>query len=138
MTQTVPSSAAGTVVRSLVDALRTLDAERIKALLHPDVEVREPASLPYGGVYRTRQAFFEQLFPALVTDFEISLADVQVFDAPGGAAARMTLTFSSRRTGKSLEMPYVEVYEVEDDLVRRIEVFPQDVTALTAFMSSEA
>jgi ketosteroid isomerase-like protein len=128
---------AGAVVQQVLDAVAALDADRLAPLIHDDVEVIEPSSLPYGGTYRGKQAFFEELFPALTGPFEMGTEDVVLLEGATAAASRMTVLFTSRRTGRTIRMPYVEVYEVADAQVRKLEVFPQDVTALTAFMEAE-
>ncbi|MHB8693664.1 MAG: nuclear transport factor 2 family protein [Solirubrobacteraceae bacterium] len=139
MSQPVAASPdAGTVVRKLLEALETLDVESLRAVLHPDVEVTEPASLPYGGTYSGRDAFFNELFPALVTKFDIAMEDPEVFEAAGSAATRMKVVYTSKRTGRALRMPYVEVYGIQDDLIRWIDVYPQDAARLTEFMNAES
>lgn len=133
--QTIGS--AGAVVQQVLDATAALDADRLAPLIHDDVEVIEPLSLPYGGIYRGKQAFFEELFPPLTEPFEVGMEDGVLMEGATAVASRMTVVFTSRRTGRTIRMPYVEVYEVADAQVRKIEVFPQDVTALTTFMEAE-
>jgi hypothetical protein len=36
-----------------------------------------------------------------------------------------------------LHLPYVEVYGIQDDLIRWIDVYPQDAARLTEFMNAE-
>jgi ketosteroid isomerase-like protein len=47
----------------------------------------------------------------------------------------MTVSFTSRRSGAEIVMPYVEVYTVADGLITRVHVYPQDAQALAAFMA---
>jgi ketosteroid isomerase-like protein len=126
------------VVRDAIDAMVAVDGERLQKLIHPDIEVVEPESLPYGGVYQGASAFFEELLPALAGPFQLEVEDATIYDGGTSAASRMTVVFTSRRTGEVLKMPYVEVYDVEDGLIRRIDVYPQDVTRLTTFMVANA
>jgi uncharacterized protein len=131
-TQTTPAEA----VEQVLDAIRAMDLDALKAVVHPDVEVIEPAGLPYGGVYRGADAFFGDLFPAIAGPFELGVANSKVFEQRGAAAVRMDITFTSRRTGEAIVMPYVEIYHVAEGLITKIDVFPQDVTALTQFMDA--
>jgi ketosteroid isomerase-like protein len=129
-------SAATAVVARLVAAVSAMDAEALRAVLHPDVEVIEPAGLPYGGVYRGADTFFTELLPALAGPFQLDVEDVKIFDGGDAGASRMTAVYTSRRTGSVIRMPYVEVYDVVDGLVTRVDVYPQDVTALTEWMDA--
>jgi hypothetical protein len=43
------------VLEALIAAMRRGDLDAAAALIHPDVMVSEPASLPYGGVPATAQ-----------------------------------------------------------------------------------
>jgi ketosteroid isomerase-like protein len=126
------------VVDQFVAAIAAVDARALEALLHPDVEVNEPEALPYGGVYRGRDAFFGELLPAVVGRFEIGVEDAQIFAGDGAAAARMTIVYTARDTGEMLRMPYVEVYEVRDGLITHVDVFPQDAQRLAEFMNGSS
>lgn len=122
------------VVGRLVDAVSVMDAEALAAVLHPRVEVIEPEGLPYGGVYRGVEAFFTDLLPRIAGPFQLDVQDVTIFDGGTAGASRMTAVYTSRRTGAVIRMPYVEVYDVADGLVTKIDVYPQDVAALTRWM----
>jgi uncharacterized protein len=134
MSEQTVSKTAAEVVDDLIDALATIDVEVLKALVHPDVEVTEPVGLPYGGVYRGADAFFGELLPQLAGPFELGIEDAKVFDGGEAAAANMKVVYTSRRTGETIRMPYVEIYSVTDGLITKIDVYPQDVTALTEWM----
>ncbi|HTK66483.1 MAG TPA: nuclear transport factor 2 family protein [Pseudonocardia sp.] len=136
MTEQALETSAVAVVARLVDAVSRMDADALRAVLHPDVVVIEPEGLPYGGVYRGADAFFGELLPALAGPFELVVDDVQLFDGGSAGASRMTAVYTSRRTGETIRMPYVEVYDVVDGLVTRVDVYPQDVTALTLWMDA--
>src|SRR5262249_49564233 len=136
MSEQTVSKTAAEAVEDLVQALATIDAEVLKDLIHSDVEVIEPEGLPYGRVYKGADAFFGELLPQLAGPFELSIEDAKVFDGGETAAANMTVVYTSRRTGETIRMPYVEIYSVEDGLITKIDVYPQDVTALTEWMEA--
>lgn len=125
------------VVGRFIDAVSTMDAEAIAAVLHPDIVVTEPDSLPFGGVYEGAEVFFKTLLPQIAGAFSLGVEEPQILD--GGdtiAACWMTAVYTSHRTGSVIRMPYVEVYEVLDGLIAKADVFPQDVTALTLWMDA--
>jgi ketosteroid isomerase-like protein len=136
MSEAVSKTSAGAVVEKLLAAFGAADADALQPLFDPNVEVIEPAGLPYGGVYKGAAAFFEQLLPAIAGPFELTVSDSRVFDGGDAAAANMVLSFTSRRTGETIHMPYVEIYRVADGLITQVDVYPQDVTALAAFMDA--
>jgi ketosteroid isomerase-like protein len=136
MSEQTVSRTAAEVVEDLLKALETIDVEVLKELVDQDVEVIEPEGLPYGGVYRGADAFFGDLLPEIAGPFEIGVEDAKVFDGGDAAAANMTVVYTSRRTGETIRMPYVEIYGVTDGLISKIDVYPQDVTALTEWMDA--
>lgn len=121
------------VVKEFLAAIASADLQAATALIDSDVVVIEPASLPYGGVYRGAEAFFGTLTKAIFEAMELSFGDVIVFDGGSTVAARIDLTFTARGTGRALSMPVTEVYEVRAGKISKIEVFPHDTGALTHF-----
>jgi uncharacterized protein len=136
MSEQTATKTAAEVVDDLLKALETIDVEVLQGLVDSNVEVIEPEGLPYGGVYRGADAFFGDLLPQIAGPFEIGIEDAKVFDGGDAAAANMKVVYTSRRTGETIRMPYVEIYSVADGLISKIDVFPQDVTALTQWMDA--
>lgn len=136
MSQAASPESAAVVVDKLNAAFAAGDIDALRPLFDPNVQVIEPEGLPYGGVYKGAAAFFGELLPALAGPFELNPSDSKVFDGGDAAAASMVLSFTSRRTGETMHMPYVEIYTVADGLITKVDVYPQDVAALTAFMEA--
>ena len=124
------------VVKEFLAAIASADLQAASALIDPDVVVIEPASLPYGGIYRGAEAFFGTLTKAIFEAMELSFGDVVVFDGGDTVAARIDLTFTARGTRQTLAMPVVEAYDVRAGKISKIEVFPHDTAALTQFWES--
>lgn len=132
-------SRAVALAQQFANGVAAVDAAALTAVLHPDVEVHEPTTLPYGGVYRGRDAFFNGLMQAVVSNFEVGVEDgVRIFDGGDRAAAQMTMIYTSRTTGQAIHMPYVEVYSVKADLIHHIAVYPQDSQVLAEFMNANS
>lgn len=128
----------GAQVLAMFDALLAGDLDTLSSLLHPDLEVIEPESLPYGGVYRGPDAFLGDLLVQMTRAFELGLEDARVIDGGDVVAAQMTCVFTSRKTGQALRIPYVEVYEFEDGLIRTVTVYPSDTKVMADFMAANA
>lgn len=131
-------SAPASAVHALFDAVLAGDSDALAALLHADIEVIEPSSLPYGGCYRGKAAFLTELFPRLMGLVDIGIENIRILSGQDIAMARMDGTFTARRTGQVLRMPYVEVYEFTDGLIARITVFPSDTTVLNDFLNANS
>lgn len=127
----------GEMVQELFDAILAGDPEALGALIHPDVTVVEPLGLPYGGVYEGKDAFFGKLLPAIMTHFELGIEDARIIEGTDCVAAQVVVVFTARGSGNVVRMPYVEVYDFEDGLIRRMNVYPQDTAGLAAFMETE-
>jgi uncharacterized protein len=126
------------VVRALFDAVCAGDVESVTKFLREDIVVTEPKALPFGGVYRGRDAFLAELLPAIVGPFQMGIEDVSVLGGGDRVAAVMAVTYTSRKTGRSLVMPYVEIYGFNDGLVSTIDVYPHDTAELAQFLRAEA
>jgi uncharacterized protein len=135
VTQVLDTTPAAVVGR-FIDAVSVMDGEAMAAVLHPDIEVIEPDSLPFGGVYRGLDVFFNTLLPQIAGAFSLGVEDAQILAGGSTAACRMTAVYTSHRTGSVIRMPYVEVYEVVDGLIAKADVYPQDATELTSWMEA--
>jgi uncharacterized protein len=109
--------------------------EAAYACLHPDVIIDEAASLPYGGSFRgvegirTLLATIEPLLKENILRHELIDDGVRV-------AARMTFTFTSKKSGDLITMPVVEIYEFTDGLLSSIDIFYKDTKAMCDLVSA--
>ncbi len=103
------------------------DARR---LLHDDVVDYETGGVPYGGQYRGPQGFFE-LLGKMNENLELTPAPaIQCLLADDTVAMRYRLKFTSRASGKSVEMSVVEAYTVRDGLIVELDVYYKDPSAV--------
>lgn len=121
------------VVRNMLDAVIRGDGEGTLACVHPDIVVIEPASLPYGGVFHGMEAFRDQVYAAILGKFTTHIGRCELLGNNDKVAASMDITFTSRKTGRSIQIPYVEIYTVRDDRVIHLDVYPQDAQAFIMF-----
>lgn len=99
-------------------------------ILHDQFELVEPASLPYGGVYRGAGGY-ETFVRALTGVFELTAFDVQFAIAgKDRVALRSDVGFRARTTGREARVPVVELLSVRDGKLARSEVFLQDTALL--------
>lgn len=117
------------VVTAAYEAARTADMAAMVSLLHPDVVLREAASLPNGGVHRGLENVLQALSFVFET-FEMSQLEVEDLIVDGEkAVALVTLPFRSREGETS---PVAEVWHVRDGRVVEVRPYYWDTSAITA------
>ena len=105
-------------VQDLYAAALALDTEKALSYLHPDIVVREPSFLPYGGVHRGLVEF-GQLFTALMAVIDLPTIRVQSVITDGTTAvARLEGTLCS---GEPVEI--LEVWTKRDGRFATLQVF---------------
>lgn len=131
-TETVTQRPAD-VVRGLYAALAGGDIPGLLARLDPDVIVDEPAQLPYGGVHRGREVFVRSVLGAMTGHADVAITDAQVFEGPAGVVGTLTGTLTAHTTGERFPLTMVEIHQVEDGTVRKIDVYTKNPADLAAF-----
>jgi ketosteroid isomerase-like protein len=95
------------------------DVDAFLGILHPEVEIHEPAYLPYGGVYRGREAVRSMLRRAgKVVDFS-TLEFVSTVAEEDKVVMMMTVNVRSHGEQRHI----IEQWVLSDGLVRHVRVF---------------
>jgi uncharacterized protein len=107
-----------------------------RSLLHHDFVVHEAGGLPFSGDYHGSQGFFE-LLNRMNDVLELTAGPVTT-DPLGDdtVAARFRLTFTSRASGKSVEMGLVEIYTVRDGRIAELDVYYKDPAAVATLLAT--
>ncbi|MEU2355033.1 nuclear transport factor 2 family protein [Streptomyces misionensis] len=121
------------VVRGLYDALGKGDVPGVLAKLAPDVIIDEPAQLPYGGVHQGREVFVQSILGAMMGYADVAITDAEVFEGPAGVIGRLTGTLTAHTTGEEFPLTMIEIHQVEDGAVRKIDVYTKNPHELAAF-----
>jgi hypothetical protein len=109
--------------------------EDAHGLLHHEFVAYEAGGLPYSGEYHGPQGFFD-LLAKMTEGLEFTLGPApQCLLEGDSVAVRSRVTFTARDTGKSVEMPLVEVYTVRDGLIVELDVFYKDPSAVAALLA---
>jgi ketosteroid isomerase-like protein len=106
------------------------------ALLHDDFVVHEAGGLPFSGDYHGPQGFFD-LLNRMNEALELMVGPITT-DPLGDetVAARFRLTFTSRTSGKSVEMGLVEIYTVRDGRIAELDVYYKDPGAVASLLAT--
>ena len=124
------------VGEALITAMRERDIEALLALMHPELEVFEPESLPYGGTWNGREGFaalLEKLFGLA----ELSLDGWKIHETDDGVIMEFEISFTSHKDGEVFRTSAVEVDRLKDGLVREIDIFYKDVAAANEFFARQ-
>jgi ketosteroid isomerase-like protein len=98
----------------------------------PDIEVREPESLPYGGVWRGRDGV-ERLIARLREVYdEASFENRQVFDCGDTFFVLLRSEVRSRATGRRMTNSVLQRLVLRDVLIAAMEIFHWDPMAIRA------
>lgn len=117
------------IVRRFTSALRDGNVPACLELLHPDNTFDEATGLPFGGDYSGADGFL-RLLKDVVRQFEVKLSEPELSDAGHCVMVRLTGTFTSRATGRTVEMPVVDLYTVRDGKVAHVDVFYKDTRVM--------
>lgn len=118
------------VVRTFTKRLGAGDISGCLELLDDDILFSEAPSLPFGGDYRGKSGFV-QLLKDVSRDFRVELGEPEIGDAGTFVAVRVRGRVSSRATRRGMDMRVVDLYELRDGRITRVDVFYHDPQALT-------
>jgi ketosteroid isomerase-like protein len=124
-----------TTVRRFMAAAGAERRNERRSLLHDDFVLHESGGLPFSGDYHGPSGFFE-LLDTMNDVLELAAGPITTEPLGDNAvAARFRLTFVSRASGKSVEMPLVEIYTVRDGRIAELDVYYKDPAAVTALLA---
>jgi hypothetical protein len=113
-----------------VDALFANDWDTIKELCHPDLVLREPKALPYGGDYHGYEGFKKcwELIPVAGHKAE-SLDTLRTFmsDDPNTIIVELDFKGVMNKTGERIDSIVLETFDFKDGKVIGIAVFWFDI-----------
>lgn len=117
------------LVRELNRRFSAGDREGAAALLHPDLVIEQPGTLPHGGRH-AGLAGMQQMGAAFAEHWTRTISEPTVLDGGACVVQVTTQTWTSVRTGRSATVDVVELIRVVDDRIREIRVFQQDTHLL--------
>ena len=113
---------SGALLRRVYDAAGQRDWTTVESLCSDDLVITEPASLPFGGEYRGRDALL-RLF-IIVMDYwdnpKVTVNNVIGDDVD--AAVLLTFTMTSKHTGRTFTQSVAETAKSKDGLVTEMRI----------------
>jgi ketosteroid isomerase-like protein len=106
------------IVRAVYDSFAAGDVDAVFAAMTPDIEWDESEGMPYGGVYRGREAIVSNVFGPILADVEgFTAAPDEILKLDDGVVAL------GRHGGQGGNGPmharFVHIWTVTDGLVSR-------------------
>ncbi len=118
-------------VRELSRRFLAGDRDGAMALLHPDLRIEQPPSLPHGGEHRGHDGM-AAMGAAFARHWTRTIEDPRLV-AEGDTVVQLTTqTWTASATGRSATVDVVELLTVADAVITSIRVFPQDTASLLA------
>jgi ketosteroid isomerase-like protein len=124
------SDAAGLVLE-LGRRFRAGDRDGARELLHPELRIEQPASLPHGGWHHGPDGM-DAMGAAFAEHWDRTIGDADVRACGDTAVQITTQTWTSKATGRSATVDVVELFRIHDERIVEIRVFQQDTYALLA------
>jgi ketosteroid isomerase-like protein len=107
-------SARVDAARKMFNAFQSGDVATAMGEFHPECQVHEADSLAYGGTHKGHEGFMT-IMEIMGESLDVSVSDQEVFDAGDTVVIRVQATFVSRKSGRKLCMPLIEIYKYEGD-----------------------
>jgi ketosteroid isomerase-like protein len=127
--ETHPDAAA--VVTELGLRFRAGDRDGARALLHPDLRIEQPTSLPHGGSHHGSEGM-DAMGARFAEHWDRTIGEADIRGCGDTAVQVTTQTWTAKATGRSATVDVVELFRVAEGRVVEIRVFQQDTHALLA------
>jgi ketosteroid isomerase-like protein len=116
------------IVRGVYEAFGRGDLQAVLGALSDELEWNEAEGMPYGGLYRTREAVAEKVLGPLIEDipnFEVSPEEFIASEdsVEDTVVAVVRYTGSGKATGKRLDLSVVQVWGIRDGKIARFRHF---------------
>ncbi len=111
--------------RKLLDSFMAGDLEGALSAIHPDCVLHEAESLPYAGDWHGKEGF-KELVGIMLGAFDLKINGYEVYPSTDVISMKAEGVFTSRKTGRSVTMPLVEIYRIRDGLIVDADIFYKD------------
>jgi ketosteroid isomerase-like protein len=110
-----------TVVRGIYDAFGRGDVDAVFVAMQPDIEWDESEGMPYGGVYRGRDAIVENVFGPILADVEGFSADPDEILPLDGSRVMARGRHGGQGPRGPVDARFIHIWTINDGKVSRYE-----------------
>jgi uncharacterized protein len=113
------------LVKRSYEAFARDDLDGVLADMHPEIEWHQAQGLPHGGYYRGLDEVRRNIFEPLDAEWweEFSADPDEFLDAGSQVVVLGRYRGVAKRTGKTLDVPFVHVWTVDGDKAVRFRQF---------------
>lgn len=113
--------------------------ERMKEILHPDIEFNVCAGWPNGGTYYGHEGVFVDFFPIAAKAWEKVVPEVdEVIEAGDTYVIRGRYVGVARPTGNPFSLDFVHIWRVKDDKLVSLDQIADTAVLVRAATPDEA
>ena len=123
--------------RKLLDSMIAGDIAGALSALHDDVVVHEAESLWYPGDWKGLEGF-GRVIELMTAKVDLKVHGYEVFDADTRTVMNAQVTFTSKATGRTLDMSIVEIYQARDGKLIDMDIYYKDTAAVIALAEETA
>ncbi|HKE72362.1 MAG TPA: nuclear transport factor 2 family protein [Acidimicrobiales bacterium] len=124
-----PGGGSAGLVEELGRRFRAGDGDGARALLHPDLRIHQPASLPHGG-WHHGHAGMAAMGAAFAEHWDRTIGEAAVLGCGPIVVQVTTQTWTAKATGRCATVEVVELFGFTDGLISEIRVFQEDTHLL--------
>jgi uncharacterized protein len=119
------------IIKTFYEYLAKGDRDWIYAnLIADDIELIEPPSLPYGGIYRGKDLVRRTLKTVVETWDNMEFEIVNYLAGGDSVVVHAYLGCTGRRTGKSFHIPMMELWRIRDGRIIELRPFFHDTARM--------
>jgi len=119
------------IVEELGRRFRAGDRDGARALLHADLRIEQPASLPHGGSHHGPDGM-DAMGAAFARHWDRTIGEAELTGCGDLAVQVTTQTWTAKATGRSATVDVVELFRFAGGRIAEIRVFQQDTHLLLA------
>jgi hypothetical protein len=134
--ETSPAADPVGLVQELATRFGAGDREGALALMHSDLRIQQPASLPHGGWHVGRSGM-DEMGVTFARYWSRAIAQPRILGCGDTVVQITPQTWTAHRTGDSETVDVVELFSFTEGLVSEIRVFQQDTAALLRTLGEE-
>lgn len=125
------------IVQRMTDLWTAGDIEGAMACIHPEVVLRQPTSLPWGGDHVGHEGM-ARMFEIMGAELDQDMGPMSLLGCGDVVVTRQDVTWTNRKTGATAFVPRVEVMAFRAGAVSEFDVYLKDVHALLGILSADS
>jgi len=129
MSETDAQLGGAELVAELARRFGAGDRDGARALIHPDIRIQQPASLPHGG-WHHGLAGMDAMGAAFARHWDRTIDAPRILGGGDTVVQVTRQTWTARATGRAATVDVVELFAFADGRISEIRVFQQDTHLL--------